>query len=130
MNSEFDNTNRGSAHPPFPEQKFILGGPVDINGNKETVALIAGQTRDGTKVIEVYQKIGLMYQNENEEGSRKPDYSGPILQNKRLAGWKKIKTDEQGKEKAWMSLEVTEARQQQTQIQEPQSEIDIEDIPF
>ena len=132
MNGEFDNTNRGSVHQPFPEQKFILQGNLNIDGDNEKIALIAGQLKDGRKVIHVYHKVGIMYENQKEEGSTKPDYGGTIEANeiikpKKIAGWKKIKQDENGNTKAWMSLQL---EQQQTQIQEPQSEIDIEDIPF
>ena len=135
MNGEFDNTNRGSVHAPFPEQKFILQGNLNVDGDDKNIALIAGQLKDGRKVIHVYHKVGMMYENEKEEGSNKPDYGGPIgasgiTKPKRIAGWKKIKQDENGNTKAWMSLQLKELEEQQTQIQEPQSEIDIEDIPF
>ena len=135
MNNEYDKTNSGGAFPPFPEQKFILQGNINIDGDDKNVALIAGETQDGKKVIHVYHKVGIMYENEKEEGSNKPDYSGPIgasgiTKPKRIAGWKKMKQDDSGSTKAWMSLQLTEPKQQQqTQIQEPQSEI-VEDIPF
>ncbi len=135
MNDEFDNTNRGSVHAPFPEQKFILQGNLNVDRDNKTIALIAGELRDGRKVIHVYHKVGIMYENKKEEGSTKPDYGGTIeaseiIKPKRIAGWKKIKQDDNGNTKAWMSLQLKELEQQQTQIQEPQSEIDIEDIPF
>jgi|TARA_R100001460_G_scaffold56465_5_gene96101 hypothetical protein len=143
--NDYDNTNRGSAHPPFPEQKFILQGNLNVDGDDNNIALIAGQLKDGRKVIHVYHKVGIMYENEKEEGSIKPDYSGPIGASgitipKRIAGWKKIKQDDNGNTKAWMSLQLTEPEQQQpqiqetqiqeTQIQEPKTEMDVGEIPF
>ena len=74
-----------------------------------------------------------MFKNEGKEKETQPDFTGQGKINEKdveIAGWKKIKQDENGNTKAWMSLQLNELEQQQTQIQEPQSEIDIEDIPF
>ena len=49
--SEYDNTNRGAAFKPFPEQKFILQGKVQVTHNdinKEVpVALIMAESQSG-----------------------------------------------------------------------------------
>ena len=64
--TEHDNTNRGAAFTPYPEQKFILSGRINYHGADRNVALITGETKDGKKKIEVYQKIGIMFENDRK----------------------------------------------------------------
>ena len=129
--NDYDNTNRGAAFKPFPEQQFILQGKLNIMGDDSQVALIMAESKDGSKCIEVYQRAGVLFANKDKSDENKqPDYSGPLdglHQDWRLAARKEMKGDN-----ASMSLRVSEV--QKKQDQEPQAEpsskqID-DDIPF
>ena len=124
--NDYDNTNRGAAFKPFPEQQFILQGKLNIMGDEGQVALIMAESKDGSKRIEVYQRAGVLFAN------KQPDYSGPLdglHQDWRIAAWKEMKGDN-----AYMSLRVSEVQKKQEAEAESQDEpsskqIDY-DIPF
>lgn len=129
--TEHDNTNRGAAFTPYPEQKFILSGRINYHGTDRNVALITGETKDGKKKIEVYQKIGIMFENDRKDVPAKPDYTGMIDNtNLRLAAWR---GDKDGK--PYLSYQVSEKQEapQETVPQSPQQDTgqDVnEDVPF
>jgi len=104
--TEYDNTNRGAAFKPFPEQQLILQGKLNIMGEDGQVALIMAESRDGSKRIEVFQKIGCLFPNDKKGNEKAPDYSGPLdglHQDWKIASWKEMKDD-----RAYMSLQVSE----------------------
>ena len=103
MADTYDDTNRGAAFTPFPTQQMILQGKLNVEGNDKKVMLVKDQTRDGKPVIEMYEKIGVFFDNDKKGNESAPDYSGPLGDTKRLAGWKKMKDG-----KPYMSFQVTE----------------------
>lgn len=87
--SEYDNTNRGAAFPPFDDQKFILSGKINYHGTDRNVVLISGTTKDGKKKIEIYQKMGILFENDRKDLPAKPDYTGMIDNTDlRIAAWR------------------------------------------
>ena len=42
------------------EQKLILQGNLNVDGDDKNIVLIAGQLKDGRKVIHVYHKAAIM----------------------------------------------------------------------
>ena len=64
MSDTYDDTNKGAAFTPFPEQSLILQGKLNVEGNDKRVALIKGTTRDGKSIIEIYQQVGVLFDNE------------------------------------------------------------------
>lgn len=125
--SEYDNTNRGAAFQPFPEQQFILQGKLDIHGVERNVALILQQSKSGDKRVEVYYKAGVLFENDKQGNEKAPDYSGPmegIFDGLRIAGWKGMKDG-----KPYMTFQVSE-KQQQTQDNQQATVSDDDVIPF
>lgn len=99
--AEYDDNNRGAAFTPFPTQKLILQGKINVDGRDMKIVNIMDETRDGKQIIEIYQKVGTLFQNENtKEGA--PDYTGPLFEEKRLAAWKRMKDN-----KPYMSFNVS-----------------------
>jgi len=94
--AEYDNKNQGAGFQPYPDQKFILSGKMDIKGNERKIVMMAGTTQNGKKIVEVYQRCSIMFEETNPENN-KPNYSGPLddytvfeTENKmRMAGWVK-----------------------------------------
>lgn len=131
--TEYDNTNRGAAFKPFPEQQFILQGKLNMYGEDQNVALILAQSKSGEKRIEIYQKIGVMFDNEKNGNDKAPDYSGPlegIHAKWRIAGWKGMKDD-----KPYMTMQLSEKQNRDTVIEpatdKPKAdEYHVPDIPF
>lgn len=133
--SEYDNTNRGAAFKPFPEQKFILQGKVQVthgNIDKEMpVALIMAESQSGSKRIEVYSKIGVLFDNEKNGNDKAPDYSGPLdglSDDLRIAAWREMKGDN-----AYMSFRVSpkvDKSGEQVQSEPVVSSQPSDDIPF
>lgn len=131
MTDSYDNTNRGAAFQPWSEQKFILQGKVNIEGVDSQCALITAESKNGSKRIEVYQRVGVLFPNQDkEEGSNAPDYSGPldfIHEQLRIAAWRNMKDD-----KPYMSFKISMAEKKETEQPQPEKTMEqIDDeVPF
>jgi len=101
--ADYDDTNRGAAFTPFPTQQMILQGKLNVEGADKKVMLVRDTTRDGKQIIEVYEKSGTFFENDKKGKESAPDYSGPFGEDKRLAGWKKMKDG-----KPYMSFQVSD----------------------
>ena len=78
MADEYDNSNRGAAFAPFPTQSLILQGKINNQGKDMKVTLVKDQTRDGKTIIEIYEKIGVLFDNDKKGNESAPDYTGPL----------------------------------------------------
>lgn len=130
--SDYDNNNRGAVFQPFDDQKFILQGKLNLNGKDYPVVVMQMVSKNGNKRLEIYQKMGAMFEDNKDGKSEKaPDYSGPmdlIEGNLRLAGWR-----EQKDGKPYMSLQASEALAKKEEPAPSTGEIvdDVDDvIPF
>ena len=65
--AEYDDTNRGAAFTPFPTQQMILQGKVNVEGIDSKVVLVKDQTKDGRGIVEVYQKMAVMFDNDKKD---------------------------------------------------------------
>lgn len=99
---QYDDRNRGAAFTPFPTQRLILQGKINVDGVDMKIVNIMDETRDGKQVIEVYQKVGVLFQNDNAKENA-PDYTGPLLEGKRIAAWKRMKDN-----KPYMSFNISD----------------------
>jgi uncharacterized protein (DUF736 family) len=111
--SEYDDTNKGAAFTPFPTQQMILAGKINVQGKESKTIL-------GRPIIEVYQRLAIMFENDKANNDKAPDYSGPIDENLKVAGWRRSKDG-----KPYMSLSVSAKGQQQAS-----SGLPNDDIPF
>lgn len=118
--AEYDDTNRGAAFTPFPTQKMILQGKVNVEGIDHKVILVKDTTRDGTEIIEMYTKMGAMFDNDKKGNESAPDYSGPVGSDKRIAGWRRMKDD-----KPYMSFQITDKQQKDSG-----NTLKDDDLPF
>ena len=75
--AEYDDTNKGAAFAPFDDMELLLQGNVDNGGRSTKLAVIRRTSREGKEIMEVYEKIGAIFPNDNDkEGA--PDYTGSI----------------------------------------------------
>ena len=107
--AEYDNTNSGAVFKPFETMKLILQGKVNIEGNERKIVLVADKTKSDKKIIEVYQKVGVLFEEDKGDNEKRPDYSGPLedyATNKdmRIAAWNR-QSDGGNK---YMSLSISE----------------------
>ena len=126
--ADYDNTNRGAAFAPFETQRLILQGKVNVSGNDIKVVLVKDQTQSGTNLIEVYQKVGVLFDNDKKGNENAPDYSGPLeIGRKRIAAWRKEKDG-----KPYMSISVSDALPADSvRAAQQQQQVDLADeIPF
>lgn len=104
--ADYDNNNRGAAFKPFEQQQMILQGKINTNGQDANVVLVKTSTKAGKTIIEVYEKRGVLFENDKQGNANKPDYTGPWMEDTptpmRLAAWRK---DKDGK--PYMSFEVS-----------------------
>lgn len=127
----YDNTNSGAAFKPFDTMKMILQGKINLEGNDRKVVMVADTTKSGMKIIEVYQKVGVLFENEKNGNENAPDYSGPVedyAANKpmQIAGWKK---DKDGSN--YLSLQISEKRSAGGVSSQAPAPRDLgDDIPF
>jgi len=104
--TDYDNTNRGAAFKPFDDQKFILQGKLDIDGKEYPIVVMQMTSKNGNKRLEVYQKMGAIFEEKEKSSENAPDYSGPldmISGNLQMAGWKG-----QSEKGHYLSLKVSE----------------------
>ena len=125
----YDNTNTGAAFKPFDSMKMILQGKVNLEGNDHKTVLVADTTKSGMKIIEVYQKVGVMFENDKRGNDSAPDYSGPMedhvaKQPMQIAGWKK---DKDGSN--YLSMQISPKHGGGNQVQSVADAIG-DDIPF
>lgn len=87
---EYDNTNRGAVFPPLEQQRLLLTGSLDFDGEgKKSIALVTDTDKQGRDVFVVYQRVGVLYMNEDATPDNKqPAYSGPMDGDMRLAAWR------------------------------------------
>ena len=119
----YDDTNRGAAFTPFPTQSLILQGKVNVDGIDKKVLLVKDTTKDGKNIVEMYEKIGVLFENDKKGNDSAPDYSGPMGDTKRIAGWKKMKDD-----RPYMSFQISDKTQSGSAA--PQSPLSDDTIPF
>jgi len=124
---QYDDTNRGAAFTPFPTQQMILQGKVNVEGVDSKVVLVKDQAKDGRSIVEVYQKMAIMFDNDKKGNDAAPDYSGPVGEKgspdeKRIAGWRRMKDG-----KPYMSFQISDKQQSKKSASSPLSE---DSIPF
>ena len=122
--ADYDNTDKGAAFPPFETQRLILQGKINDNGKEMKVVLVADQTRDGKKLIEVYEKVGTLFENDQKGNENAPNYTGPLFLFRRLAAWRRMKEG-----KPYMTFSVSDKTQGQQQQQQEQG-LPNDGIPF
>lgn len=126
--AEYDDTNRGAAFTPFPTQQMILQGKLNIKGMDSKIVLVKDQTKDGRSIVEVYQKMAVMFDNDKKVNDAAPDYSGPLgtmgeaYTTMRIAGWRRMKDG-----KPYMSFQISDKQQGQQSASSPLQE---DSIPF
>lgn len=87
---DYDNTNRGAVFPPMEQQRLLLTGSLDFDGQgKKSLALVTDTDKQGRDVFVVYQRVGVLYMNEDAtDANKQPAYSGPMDGDMRLAAWR------------------------------------------
>lgn len=123
MANDYDNTNKGAAFKPFDTQSLILQGKLNDDGKDMKVVLVRDKTREGKTIIEVFEKVGVLFENDKKGNDAAPDYTGPINEFRRLAAWRKSKEGQ-----AYMTMSVSEAKGQQQE--QKRQEFDDEIPPF
>lgn len=126
MAETYDNTDKGAAFAPFETQKLILQGKINDRGIERKVTLVKDQTRDGKVLIEIYERVGVLFENDKKGNDNAPDYTGPLGETRRLAAWRKMKDD-----KPYMTFNVSDKTGgQQVQQVQPRDSVAMDDIPF
>ena len=73
----------------------------------------------------MYEKIGVLFENDKKGNEAAPDYTGPFNEFKRLAAWRKMKDG-----KPYMTFNVSEPQQQSQPAQVASIDLGGDDIPF
>ena len=73
---QYDNTNTGVGFKPFDDQKLILQGKFDVDGTIKNLAYHTAVSKDGSKRIDVYEKVGALFPNDKGDNELRPDYTG------------------------------------------------------
>jgi len=93
--TDYDNTNRGALFE-AANRNLIRQGKVDFAGDEEEIAIVKAITKNNKTIFEVYQKIGVVFVNENRSENA-PGMSGPVEFKGRefkMAGWAKKSKDD------------------------------------
>jgi uncharacterized protein (DUF736 family) len=123
--ADYDETNRGAAFAPFDTQKMILQGKVNDNGRDMKVIFVSDKTKDDKKLIEVYAKVGVLFDNTKKDSEGSPDYTGPFNETRRIAAWRKMKGD-----KPYMSLSISDNRKSEPAAAIKQTKFVDDDVPW
>lgn len=125
MAEDYDNNDRGAAFPPFDSQKLILQGRLDDRGIEAKIVLIKDQTKAGKNLIEVYQKVGVLFQQDEKKSEKAPDYTGPMDNGRRIAAWRKMKDG-----RPYMTMSLSDDQKQQQQQTSDPFAVHNDSIPF
>lgn len=127
MAEDYDNTDKGAAFPPFEDQKMILQGKLNSNGNDYKIVLVKDVTKNDKKLIEVYAKIGVLFENETDN-DKAPAYTGPLEEfDRRLAAWRGNKD---GRNYLTMKVSDDLKKEEQKDRRDPKPPMPEEEIPF
>jgi len=129
--SEYDNTNTGAAFKPFEDMKLILQGKINLEGNDRDVVLVTDTTKSGKRIIKVYQKLGVMFENDSTN-EKAPNYSGSLddyttSKEMQVAGWKREKD---GNPYISMKISQNTKMSQTPDVNQSLEETLGDDIPF
>lgn len=124
MADTYDNTDRGAAFAPFDTQKLILQGKVNDKGVDRKITLVKDQTRAGKTIIEVYEKVAVLFENDKKGNESAPDYTGPMGESRRIAAWRKMKDD-----KPYMTFNLSDNMQGSSSASRVDTVMD-DKIPF
>ena len=124
---EYSDIDNGAAFPIKEEQALILTGKLSRGGDAKPIAIVKDTDHQGNDVLCVYERVGVMYRNDDATSENKqPAYSGPCDPQRRIAGWYQNKGDMK-----YLSFKVSDKQQRQEQPQHQQSNaIDDTAIPF
>lgn len=122
MSQTYDNTDSGAVFPPRDNHKMILTGKANNDGKDSQMVITLSALPDGRRIMDIYEKVGTLFENDKGSNANAPDYTGPIG-NRRVAAWKKTKDD-----MAYMSLSFSD-KQQGGANGQPNTKID-DSIPF
>ena len=116
---EYDNTDRGAAFPPRNTQKLILQGNGQFGSKEVKLVFVSDTSKNGKDFIEVYQKIGCVFENTFKDPSdKKPHFTGKLeAPVKEIACWRMNKAE-------------TNLDYMQWKIKESFAKDDDDDIPF
>jgi uncharacterized protein (DUF736 family) len=114
---------------PTGQMKLLRAGEVHFDATPERLAIVQVQTKNDKTVFEVYQKIGAVFPNIDQQNEKSPDVSGKITYNHaewKMAGWKQ--ESKSGLEYTSISLSPPI----EAEINEPTNELPPldDDIPF
>jgi len=123
MSQTYDNTDSGAVFPPRENHKMILTGKANNDGREVQVAITLSNLPDGRRIMDVYEKVGTLFENDKGNNTNAPDYTGPIG-NRRVAAWKKKKDD-----MAYMSLSFSDKKQGGSNAETRSQPVD-DSIPF
>lgn len=101
-----DNQDNGAAFKPFEKQGLILQGKINNKGEDSKIVLVKDETKSGKRIIEVFEKVGVLFINDRKANDSAPDFTGSFKE-RRLAAWKKNKDGNN-----YMSLSVSDPMQQ------------------
>lgn len=76
--SGHDNNNRAAAFPFRDNMIPILNGRMNIEGRDEYITLVKTETKNGTPIVEVYQKVGSLWPKKDDAKENAPDWNGSI----------------------------------------------------
>ncbi len=128
---DYDNTNRGAVFPPMEQQRLLLTGSMDFDGQgKKSLALVTDTDKQGRDVFVVYQRVGVLYMNEDAtDANKQPAYSGPMDGDMRLAAWRS--ESEKGTKYLSLKREAKQGGSPQAAAPSPAASQDLDDtIPF
>ena len=128
---DYVNTNRGAVFPPMEQQRLLLTGSLDFDGQgKKSLALVTDTDKQGRDVFVVYQRVGVLYMNEDAtDANKQPAYSGPMDGDMRLAAWRS--ESEKGTKYLSLKREAKQGGSLQTAAPSPAASQNLDDtIPF
>lgn len=124
MSQTYDNTDSGAVFPPRDNHKMILTGKANNDGRESQMVITLSTLPDGRRIMDIYEKVGTLFENDKGENANAPDYTGPVG-NRRVAAWKKQKDD-----MAYMSLSFSDKKQGASNGSYQQANTNRDEIPF
>ena len=105
----YDDTDRGVSFKPKNYQSLHSTGKINMVGEDYQSCILKETQKDGKLRLDVYIKVGALWENDKGENQSRPDFSGTINQlqfalKRKLASWIGVF----GEDQRYFQLKITD----------------------
>lgn len=83
---QYDDTDKAVAFKPWPEERMILKGKINDNGNENEIIVLERTSKAGDKYYDLYEKVTPLYESKPPKTTA---FDAPY-KDRRIGMWKNV----------------------------------------